>query len=314
MAKATTGNPSAGGAPSERFIDQQGGYLKTGGGDLEHTQNFTYQTSGEYHLQKENSFNMAFYFTLQALGERIRLASLWQLYKVNSVTLTLYSVSADTDYSISLAPWTRPTYSRNNPDKTPALMHVDARSLVGVESRYIKKQIQHNEDYTTNTPHQMLKVQCDTPMFAMPTYGTAAQTTHEGATMRDGFIPTYTMRGTDNTRWYLFWGTLQAYQPPANRKDVYIAKINIIKKVNITFKGVRWDRYMLQFPQTPKQHFKKILPKDDLHDNKQRKRGRHPPKVGNYIIWKPVDEKPRLQDTSKLYSVVKQRRTEQGEH
>jgi hypothetical protein len=128
--------------------------------------------------------------------------------------------------------------------------------------------------------------------------------------MRDGFLPIQTAEKTDNTKWYCFWLTMKAFNAePEERQPV---AFNMLWKANISFSGVKWCETPLLWGQ--KTRYRKILPKDDLHDNKQRKRGRHPPKVGNYIIWKPVDEKPRLQDTSKLYSVVKQRKTEQGEH
>ena len=149
-------------------MEQQGGHLTVGGGHGSHTQDFIYNHNITLQILNTGQTSRALF--TWTLGDLTGQATLFQMYKLNSITLlftrpfisaTAPAAAVETPFTLSAAP-----YSRAN--SAIAANIPDPRSIVGGSTRSFISRIrsQETENYSksSTTPH------CTTlkPMPALP--------------------------------------------------------------------------------------------------------------------------------------------------
>lgn len=241
----------------ESFIQRQGGHLQAGGGTLKHTQDFLYPGSISVVIEQGQADRIrSFRWSFESsLGAAINAASIWQTYKLNSLTLDFYprdqvvqgggEEPLQIPFALAAVPYNRdplqgaPTIQ--NPDPTQA---INPFFLPGCQIKYFtgtSSIVSEGNNQFGQGPDQpqMLKVTTDNPKYLVPSEGVQGTTPPvSGGVYSDGALSLRTRIGPDNTEWFCFLYKLQMFAPASSNRQFII---NIIGKANITFEGLRWD-------------------------------------------------------------------------
>lgn len=236
---------AVGGAPDESFIQRQGSHLGIGGGSLKHTQEFQFVTTGDFTIASGQSAALSpITFSIPAqLGARVNAASIWQTYRVKSLTYdfifeqaTASGGSPDTSHVLAVVP-----YNRNPFDAAGHFQGILPLNLPECQSKVFT----HNAGATPDQV-QMLKVTTNNPMYnihAIATGGTVG-----GETYSNGALSLNGRAGPDNTTWYAFIAQCQLFRPHTGA-GITITH-NVLGKVEIEFEGLRWTTGL--YPTTTK--------------------------------------------------------------
>ena len=252
------------GAPSGRFVEQQGGHFKVGSvdGSADHKLTQDFLIVGSQSVQfKANGDDaiLRFVFSLDTIRTQLNSVALFQTYKVNSVSMLAYNPrytgfspanrqAFPDDLVVAIAPYSRDTTNYSAGDINPMF-------LPGSEMRIFKGQMRSDwnnwqgtngslltsQEFPDDGPLEVLKVVNDNPQYEIqssqfgdPDAGRVFSSGHLQIWSRTGTagIPTF-----DSTQWNVFVGYLQGTvaRSVARQIDLYL-----VSKVNITFEGLRW--------------------------------------------------------------------------
>ena len=230
-----------------------------------HTQDFVYTQVFNFTLGSNVRSGASTYgFSLADLGVRIGHASVWQTYKVNSITMEWFYAGADVtfggtvgaateqigDIVVSIAP-----YSRDQRSTTATIQSLDPRSIPGTQVKYINARLYYPNIFadgtgTSSTRHtfnqglvtsasyfqtqpQVLKVTNEKPQYAVQPL--ALTNTLGGEVYSNNSLALLSGAGRDNTVWHSFFARVDSFDPVARS---VIVRGNVIFKVNITFEGI----------------------------------------------------------------------------
>ena len=232
------------GAADESFIQRQGGHLQVGGGTLSHTQDFMSQSifAPQIAANAPNVRGGITWDPQTALGPTFNAASIWQTYKLNSLTIAVYfqnilegNTLEEFSFALYIAPYNRDPLMANGSGQD-----INPSYLPGCQVKFFEPRTsaESGSTYTPPDQPQMLKVFTDDPKYAIPTGGTTA-TNAGGSVYSDGALSLDSRAGPDNTLWFCFVFDLRPFAGAIG--DVRTFRFNLISKANITFEGLRWS-------------------------------------------------------------------------
>ena len=216
-----------------RFASQIGGYLSVTASDITHTQDFiTYHQDSNQIPDNTSSYFGSFQQTLrEILGDCIDAASIFQNYKINSLT-AIISINlnlpgdAARDYWFAIAPWNRSPYSTGT-----TFSNTDPRSIGGCQAKTFRS------SFENPTGGDTIEVTQPNPCYAVPTL--SSTTLADGEQYSNKPLSLLTSYGVDNTNWFFFlymWGLFSGGTPGQSSLI-----FNWLIKLNITFTGLRWN-------------------------------------------------------------------------
>ena len=217
-----------------RFASQIGGYLSVNAQDLTHTQDFITHHHDAISLPSGTLQNFGvFTESLRAtLGDRINSASIFQNYKINSLTAIIstnlnISGNAIIDYWFATAPWNRSPYVSFD-----GFTNTDPRSIGGCQVKSYRSDFE--DPHAGNT----IEVTQPNPCYAIPTLSTS--TLADGEQYSNKPLALFTPYGVDNTSWFYFIYEFRVFTPNG-LPDTANFFLNWLIKINITFSGLRWN-------------------------------------------------------------------------
>ena len=262
-----------GGSADDTFILQQGSHTGISAQSETHTQDFVYTQVFNFLVNAGQLNSSQLYaFTLRDLGVRISHVSIWQTYKLNSITLEWFLAGSDPsfagnegqsveqlgDFVLSIAP-----YSRDPRTSTSTVQSLDPQSIPGCQVKYFNSWLYYprifgdgtglpndsppierviNEGIVASasyfqTQPQMLKVTNENPMYSVQPLSTT--NTLSGEVYSNHPLALLSAAGRDQTQWHCFFARVDTFDPVPLRNVVL--RGNIIVKFNVTFEGIRWD-------------------------------------------------------------------------
>ena len=266
---------AGGNSADDTFILQQGGHTGVHADTEGHTQDFIVTGTHDFTLranQLNATNNVA--VSLDTLGTRITHASVWQAYRINSVTFLWYfggavpafateegnQVEQIGDLVFSIAP-----YSRDPRLTTATFQAIDCRSVPGCQTKYLASRLYYPNIYadatsgTGPTPQavvasnsfwqsapQMCKSTNDCPMYEVQAL--TQTNTLGGQVYANGKLALLSAAGRDTTIWHAFLTRIDSFDPVGSD---HVIRGNYIAKVNVTFEGIRWDPPSLYQPGGP---------------------------------------------------------------